>query len=402
MQTSLALDTANRVALEILSSLTGMEALHHIADAARTLAKARYAALGVARTDGPGLLEFVTVGLTPEEEKRIGPRPKGAGVLGLLLERTEPLRVDTLGDHLQSVGFPPNHPPMSSFLGVPIRRGDEVMGSLYLTEKEGGGAFTAEDEAAVQTLGAYAAVAIHNLRLIIRQRALVRGLIFAQEEERRSIAFDLHDGLTQFIMASQAHMEAFRRATADGKLERAERELEQGLSYLKEAVGESRRLVSGLRTLALDDLGLAGALEQLLAEEKERSGWAVAAYVQSVTGKRYSRDLETTVYRVAQEALTNARKHAKATHLVIALHEEIDSPHSSFRLRLEIEDNGVGFAPEKASRMEGHVGLHSMEERTRLLNGVFSIRSRTGGGATICALFPIPLPEKLSQESATT
>src|SRR5207248_1955468 len=158
----------------------------------------------------------------------------------------EPLRVDDLGQHPESVGFPPNHPPMRSFLGVPIRRGETVLGSLYLTDKEGGGAFTEADEAAVQALGAYAAVAIHNLQLLGRQRALVSGLIAAQEEERRAIAYDLHDGLTQYVMASHAHLESFKRAYETGNRERAEREMDQGLRYLKEAVVESRRLVNGL------------------------------------------------------------------------------------------------------------------------------------------------------------
>jgi len=110
------LEAANHVALDILTSQTGAEALRHIADAARRLTQARYAALGVARLDGNGLMEFVTVGLTAEEEAQIGSRPQGQGLLGLLLQRTEPLRVDTLAAHSASSGFPPNHPPMDSFL----------------------------------------------------------------------------------------------------------------------------------------------------------------------------------------------------------------------------------------------------------------------------------------------
>ena len=135
----------------------------------------------------------------------------------MLLNRTEPLRVDVLAEHPLSVGFPPNHPPMDSFLGVPIRHGDTVLGSLYLTNKEGGGEFTEADEIAVQAIGAHAAVAIHHLHLLARQRALVSGLIAAQEEERRAVAYDLHDGLTQYIMASHAHLEAFRHAHETGK-----------------------------------------------------------------------------------------------------------------------------------------------------------------------------------------
>src|SRR5689334_17832537 len=106
---ALVLETAGRVALDILASETGVEALRHIAEAARTLAGAQYAALGVARPDGNGLLEFVTVGLTLEQEVAIGPRPTGKGVLGHLLHINEPLHIDRLSDHHSSVGFPKGH-----------------------------------------------------------------------------------------------------------------------------------------------------------------------------------------------------------------------------------------------------------------------------------------------------
>ena len=390
---ALVLDTANRVALDILASRTGVEALRHIAEAARTLSHARYAALGVARPNGQGLMEFITTGLTPAEEAVIGSRPTGGGILGLLLKRTEPLRVDNLGLHPASAGFPPNHPPMQSFLGVPIRRGETVSGSLYLTDKEGGGPFTEADEAAVQALSAYAAVAIYNLHLVSRQRALVSGLISVQEEERRAVAYDLHDGLTQYVMASHAHLESFRRAHAGGNRERAERELEQGLRYLKEAVVESRRMVNGLRTLALDDLGLAGALEQLAAEEKAHAGWRQADCVYNIAGKRYHKSLETAVYRVAQEALNNARKHARTDRVRIALLESLDTTTNTPQLLLEVRDWGEGFHPEDKMSDYAHVGLHSMVERVSLMGGAYTLQSAPGEGTTVQAVFTALAPE---------
>ncbi len=388
---ALLLDTASRVALGVLSSQTGIAALQHIADAARTLAGARYAALGVARRDGQGLSEFITAGLSPEEEARIGPRPQGRGVLGHLLRRREPLRIDALAAHPSAVGFPPNHPTMGTFLGVPICRGETVVGSLYLTDKVGGGPFTLEDELAVQALGAYAAVAINNLETLSRKRELVRGLIAAQEDERRAIAYDLHDGLTQYVMASHAHLEAFRRASLDGKAERAEQELNRGLTYLNEAVAESRRLVSGLRALALDDLGLAGALETHLAEEKARAGWNEAEFVHNIAARRFDAMLETTVYRVAQEALTNARKHAGASHVRLVLLEEAP-PDSARRLTLEVRDWGRGFDPDAAASDTERVGLHSMSERVSLLNGAYCLISAPDRGTTVRAVFPVPAP----------
>jgi len=384
----LVMETANRVALDILANRTGVEALRHIAEAARILAHARYAALGVARGDGQGLSEFVTTGLSPEEEAAIGPRPKGAGILGLLLQRSEPLRIDNLGGHPRSVGFPANHPPMTSFLGVPIRRGETVIGSLYLTDKEDGGSFTEEDEIAVQSLSSYAAIAIYNLQLLGRQHALVSRLITAQEEERRAVAYDLHDGLTQYVMAAHAHLEAFRRAYKNEKQERAEREMEQGLRYLKEAVVESRRLVNGLRLLVLDDMGLAGALEQLVTEEKVRAGWQDADLLHNVTGKRYHKSLETAVYRVAQEALNNARKHAQTTRIRMALLESGTSPQSA-QLTLEVRDWGQGFVLEEKVGDDAHLGIQGMIERVRLMDGTHRVTSAPGEGTTVQAVFPV-------------
>ena len=209
------LEVANRTASDIVASQTGVEALKHLAEAAQNLIGARYAAIGVASASGNELEEFVTVGLTDDEERKIGTRPKGAGVLGLLLSRTEPLRLDTLSAHPSSAGFPPGHPPMESFLGVPIRHGERILGSLYLTDKPGG--FTETDEIAVAALSMHLAVAIRNLQMLKRQRTLVSGLIAAQEEERRAVAYELHDGLTQYVMAAHAQLETFQALRAEGK-----------------------------------------------------------------------------------------------------------------------------------------------------------------------------------------
>ncbi len=379
---AVVLETANRVALDILTSRTGAEALRHIADAARVLVGARYAALGVAREHGGGLKQFIAVGLTPEEEAAIGSLPRGHGILGLLLERREPLRIDKIGAHPASVGFPANHPPMDSFLGVPIRRGEVILGSLYLTNKQGGGSFTEADEAAVQALGAHAAIAIYNSQLLAQQRSLVSSLITAQEDEHRAVAYDLHDGLTQYVMASHAHLEAFKRAHATGKAEKAARELEQGLQFLKEAVVESRRLVNGLRLLALDDLGLAGALEQLLHDEKNRAGWEDAGLIHNLGDARFDRTLETGVYRIAQEALTNARRHAETPRV------EMKLLLGDGQLLLEARDWGQGFNTKERVGAPGHAGLQGIIERVHLLSGTLELHSMPGIGTTLRARFP--------------
>ena len=150
--------------LAVGSDLDLQTVLHRITQAASTLADAQYAALGVIGDDGQ-LSQFITVGIDEERHAQIGALPRGHGVLGLLIRRPEPLRLDDLGSDASAYGFPPHHPPMTTFLGVPIRVRDEVFGNLYLTEKRGGSSFDEEDEAVVLALAAAAGVAIENARL---------------------------------------------------------------------------------------------------------------------------------------------------------------------------------------------------------------------------------------------
>ncbi|WP_432092419.1 GAF domain-containing protein [Streptomyces sp. bgisy100] len=139
--------------------------LRRIVEAAVALVDARYGALGVIGPDGRTLAQFLTVGLTDEQIIAIGPYPSGHGILGELIRHPEPLRLSKISEHPASYGFPPNHPPMRSFMGVPIRVRDQVFGNLYLTEKAGGGDFDDEDEAVLSTLAVAAGVAIDNARL---------------------------------------------------------------------------------------------------------------------------------------------------------------------------------------------------------------------------------------------
>ncbi|MET7280680.1 GAF domain-containing sensor histidine kinase [Kribbella sp. NPDC005582] len=139
--------------------------LDRIVRAACELAGARYGALGVVGRDGKRLARFITHGVSADEIAAIGPYPEGHGLLGLLIEHPEPIRMHDLAEHPRSYGFPPNHPPMQSFLGVPIRTREHAYGNLYLTEKTGGADFTEDDERNVTALAAAAGVVIDNARL---------------------------------------------------------------------------------------------------------------------------------------------------------------------------------------------------------------------------------------------
>ena len=147
------------------SDLTLPVALQQIVRAARRLAGARYAALGVIAEDGDGLSQFVHEGVDEQTARAIGPLPHGHGLLGLLIRDPRPLRLDDIARHPASVGFPPHHPSMRSFLGVPVHVRGVVYGNLYLGEKTDGRPFTADDEDVVVALAAAAGVALENARL---------------------------------------------------------------------------------------------------------------------------------------------------------------------------------------------------------------------------------------------
>ncbi|GAA1547347.1 hypothetical protein GCM10009730_65540 [Streptomyces albidochromogenes] len=144
--------------------------LRHVVKAATTLVHARYGALGVIGPDHEKLVQFLTVGIDDVGAASIGPSPSGHGILGELIAHPEPLRLPRISEHESSYGFPAGHPPMNSFLGVPIRIRGQVFGNLYLTEKLGGAQFDAEDESILTTLAVAAGVAIDNARLYERSQ----------------------------------------------------------------------------------------------------------------------------------------------------------------------------------------------------------------------------------------
>ncbi|MFI8192627.1 GAF domain-containing protein [Streptomyces sp. NPDC085946] len=152
------------------------QALHGIVEAAAALVDAQYAALGVIGPDGKRLSAFHTVGVSEEDIARIGHYPEGHGILGELIRHPEPLRLPKLSQHPASYGFPAHHPPMNTFLGVPIRVRDQIFGNLYLTEKRDGAQFDEDDESVLSTLAVAAGVAIDNARLYEESRLRERWL----------------------------------------------------------------------------------------------------------------------------------------------------------------------------------------------------------------------------------
>jgi GAF domain len=196
--------------LAVASGLELESTLRRIVYAAIELLDATYGALGVLGADDQ-LSKFIYVGIDAETRERMGDLPRGHGVLGQLISDPRPLRLADLGKHRNSVGFPPNHPPMRTFLGAPVRVHDEVYGNLYLTEKRGGGEFTQEDEVVVQALAAAAGIAVHNAHLfeeiMNRQRRL---------EASAEITTELLSGGTPERALQLVAERAMELSTADG------------------------------------------------------------------------------------------------------------------------------------------------------------------------------------------
>jgi GAF domain-containing protein len=191
--------------IAISGELSLENVLNRIVDLARSVAGARYAALGVPGPDGD-LVKFITSGLTPEQHDRIGELPRGRGLLGLLFTEKKSLRIRDISSHPESVGFPEHHPPMRSFLGVPIIAHGKVLGNLYLTEKRFAEEFTTEDEELVELLARHAAVAIENAQLYER--------LETQEERLRFVI----DQLPEAVVLVEANPERITMANRQASL----------------------------------------------------------------------------------------------------------------------------------------------------------------------------------------
>jgi signal transduction histidine kinase len=365
--------------LALASELSLPAVLQKVIDLACEVADARYGALGVLGPDGR-LGDFITYGVTEQERRAIGDLPRGKGILGVLITEAYPLRLRRIQDDSRSVGFPANHPPMTSFLGVPVSVRGKVYGNLYLTEKRDVPQFTADDERAVVTLAAQAGVAIENARLFAE----------AQErlamEARHRLARELHDSVSQVLFSMTLETRAAQLALQQQGTDLSG-DLGSRLARLQEltedALAEMRALIFELRPEALREEGLAAAIRQHATAVAARADLIID--VETVEDRfPVSPDIEEELYRTAQEALINVVKHANARHARIRLLPAAVTPPS---LLLEISDDGIGFAPTRSR--PGHLGLTIMRQRVERLGGSLEVRSTLGSGTTIQALVPV-------------
>jgi PAS domain S-box-containing protein len=279
-------------------------------------------------------------------------------------------------------------------LCVPLRVRDRVVGLL---EAYGSEALAEKENVETLTsLASQGASALENARLYEelsereRQlRELVGRILVAEDEERRRVAYEVHDGLTQMIVATHQRLQIFAEDHPPGSAEGRE-DLETLIGLVRRTVAEARRVIADLRPTTLDDLGLVTAAR--LQVEEMRAGGYEASFEETLGDERLPATLETTLFRVVQEALTNVRKHAETDRVRVTLGHRADGV-----VRLEVRDWGRGFEPTAVADGGGpgeRVGLSSMRERVALLGGHLDIRSEPGGGTSVVAEISPPIVEE--------
>ena len=333
--------------------------LRRIVDVARELVDARYGALGVLDPTRTRIDEFLTSGMDEATVAAIGAPPAGHGIIGLLIADPRPIRLPDLRRHPDSHGFPPHHPPMSSFLGAPIRIRNEVFGNLYLTEKRDGREFDEADEELVVSLAAIAGVAVENARL----HSTVGELRVMEDRER--IARDLHDTVIQRLFATGLMLQGLAVRTSDAD---AAESLQRAVDDLDETVRHIRTTVFELQRPRIPGRSTRQEILDLVAEIIDDDDLVPTVTFRGPVDLSTSDESADQLMVVVREALTNVVRHGRARNVSIEVTASED-------LRLSIRDDGCGLP----DRVEPGNGLRNMRWRAEDLGGTFEIGTRADG-----------------------
>jgi signal transduction histidine kinase len=349
------------------------DVLQLIVDRVRDLVGASYAALGIAAPDGR-MERFITSGIDPHQRHAIGPLPEGRGLLGLIIREARSYRIPSIAAHPDSYGFPPNHPPMTSFLGVPITAKGTSIGNFYLTDKIGGSEFSPADQALVELFARHAWIAIDNARLHGQARRL------AVTEERDRIGRDLHDGIIQALYAVGLSLEDVLELMTERPDEAAER-VDAAIESINISIRDIRKFIYGLQPEAVDGSEFVAGLAALAEEVRHGGLVEVDVDLDPMADPALSAEAGTEVLHLVREALSNAVRHARASHIGLGLRASVDGSI------LEISDDGVGFDPT-LDLGASHHGLGNMRARAETVDGDLEIRSAPGSGTRITLTLP--------------
>jgi signal transduction histidine kinase len=340
------------------------DVLQVIVSQVRPLVGAQYAALGI--VDADGVMErFVTSGMDGATRARIGPLPRGNGLLGLIVRENRSFRIPDLAVDPRRYGFPPHHPPMHSFLGVPVTVQGRSVGNLYLTNKTGADAFSADDEALVESFAVHAGIAIENARL----HEQVQRLAIVDERER--ISKDLHDGIIQNLYAVGLSLEDVPELVRT-EPDEVEQRVERAIDSLHLTIRDIRNFIFGLRPELLSGMTLINGLVAVVEEFRHNSMIDIELHVGDMATEP---DDPTTAHLlgIVNESLSNVARHSGATSATVF----VECTRSA-GLRVVVSDNGHGFDPLTAATL-GHQGLVNMRSRAASVDATIEFLSDSSG-----------------------
>jgi len=339
--------------------------LRRLVSEAKSTTKAQYSALGVLGTHGV-LTDFIYEGLESEVARQIGSLPQGRGVLGTVVKERRTIVLDKIADHPDSFGFPKHHPPMGSFLGVPIVTGGKAFGNLYLTNKPGG--FDESDVELVEALAKVAGSAINTSRLRdqLGELAIVR--------DRDRIARDLHDSIIQDLFAVGLSLQSLSERVPD---ESSSMVLADSVDRLDGAVESLRAYIYDLRSTSAARPNLEQQLEATVDRFRSAYPNDVRLSCEDVSDVRPA--IAEQVVMLATEALSNALRHSGAGEV------NVNAFRSDDAVSLTVKDKGKGFDIEATTT---GMGLINMRDRVRRLDGSIEVMSKPDEGTTIVISLP--------------
>jgi signal transduction histidine kinase len=368
-----ALKAVDEAARAIAGLLDIEEALQLIVERVRALVGARYAALGIVGPDDR-IERFITSGMSHHQREAIGPLPRGRGLLGLIIRKARSYRIPNIAAHPDSSGFPANHPPMTSFLGVPVTLQGRSVGNFYLTDKAGATEFTAADQRLVELFALHAGIAIDNARL--HQQAADLAIV----QERDRIGRDLHDGIIQSLYAVSLSLEDVPEMMASSPAE-AEGRVDAAIESLQASIRELRNVIYGLRPETFDGADVPAGIVALAEQFRFNTLVEIDIDLDAAATKDLAPAHGAELLQLVRESLSNAARHAQARHLVVSFRREEGGP------TLVVADDGVGFEASTAVAV-GHQGLTNMGARAEAIGATLRIESAKGEGTRIIVVLP--------------
>jgi signal transduction histidine kinase len=366
---------AFNAAVRGIAGLTSVDdALQIIVDGVRPLVGAQYAALGIVDADGR-IERFITSGMDDETRARIGALPEGHGLLGLIIRENRTFLIPDINVDPRRSGFPPEHPPMTSFLGVPITVKGISLGRLYLTNRIGAPEFSEADRSLDETFALHAGIAMENARLHEQLQRL------AVVDERERISKDLHDGIIQNMYGVGLSLEDVPELMTEDPAEATAR-VERAIDAIHLSIQDIRNFIFGLRPELLEGASLVVGLASLVEEYRHNMIVDLELRVPDAL-REPATEVTGHLLAIVSESLSNVARHSRASRASL----ELTTPDDGTTLELVIEDNGVGFDPAGVVKL-GHQGLANTRARVAEIGGLLAIESRPGAGTRVIVRLP--------------